>query len=34
MGLVEKSGMPAEALSELSLKDAQTESLCYERATD
>ena len=31
MLLVEKSGMAAEALSEMILKDAQTNSLCYER---
>ena len=35
MLLVEKSSMPAvETLSDRSLKDAQTKSLCYERATD
>ena len=31
---VEKSDMAAEALSNLILKDAQTNSLCYKRATD
>ena len=35
MVLVEKSSMPAaETLSDRSLKDAQTHSLCYERCTD
>ena len=31
MLLVEKSGMPMEALFDLILKEAQTNSLCYER---
>ena len=31
MFLVEKSDMAAAALSDLILKDAQTNSLCYER---
>ena len=34
MLLVEKSGMAAAALSDLILKDAQINSLCYERCTD
>ena len=31
MLLVERSGMPAEALFDLILKDAQTNSLCYKK---
>ena len=31
---VEKSDMAAAALSDLILKDAQTDSLCYGRCTD
>ena len=34
MLLVEKSDMAAVVLSDLILKDAQTNSLCYGRATD